>query len=79
MSAKRSSPPIDEDEFKLWLEHRSTRGFMAALASERDRLAVQWAGGVEMTKEDQIRAVIYGEICNLTWDDLCEIYRQRQQ
>lgn len=70
--ARRFTKPA----FQEWINSRQTRVFLALLKADRDRMADQWARGVPMDLNSQVRARLLQDLVTLNWSKVEELHRE---
>ena len=68
------SPRFNSRTFQEWRQARVNRAFFQYLRDTSEALARQWAKGAPMSEAHQIKAALFLELADLTWEDVASLY-----
>jgi hypothetical protein len=65
---------FDPKSFQEWKNNPLNRVFLAYLKDQQSDLMKQWASGQEMDLRHQTKALLLGELADLSWSDYAAHY-----
>jgi|TARA_R100000656_G_scaffold19339_1_gene17626 2-phospho-L-lactate guanylyltransferase (CobY/MobA/RfbA family) len=68
-----------QEEFTNWKASPLTQKFFAFLGDKREDLKETWAQGIDMSKEDEAVAFVYGDILDLKYGHISEFYETEEE